>query len=140
MHTTDTLLLELRSYQQESQQHQHDYHQLVLPARGRLELEVDGRGGHVEAGQLAVIAAGSDHGFAAPGDNAFVVANVPTALAQYANVRWRRNAWVQQRSRRNGVIFHASGALRLARNLAMQIGRERLLELPRLYGARPELR
>jgi len=81
MHTTDTLLLELRSYQQESQQHQHDYHQLVLPARGRLELEVDGRGGHVEAGQLAVIAAGSDHGFAAPGDNAFVVANVPTALA-----------------------------------------------------------
>ena len=67
-------------------------------------------------------------------------ADVPTALAQYANVRWRRNAWVQQRSRRNGVIFHASGALRLARNLAMQIGRERLLELPRLYGARPELR
>jgi hypothetical protein len=77
----DDLLLELRSYQQESQQHQHDYHQLVLPARGCLELEVEGRGGVVQAGQLAVIAAGSRHGFAAPGDNAFVVANVPAALA-----------------------------------------------------------
>jgi hypothetical protein len=77
----DDLLLELRSYQQESHQHQHDYHQLVLPARGCLELDVEGRGGVVQAGQLAVIAAGNSHGFAAPGDNAFVVANVPAALA-----------------------------------------------------------
>jgi len=77
----DDPLLELRSYQQESQQHQHDYHQLVLPAHGRLELDVEGRGGLVQAGQLAVIAAGNSHGFAAPGDNAFVVANVPATLA-----------------------------------------------------------
>ncbi|WP_204376856.1 AraC family transcriptional regulator [Aquitalea pelogenes] len=77
----DDLLLELRSYQQESHQHQHDYHQLVLPAHGCLELDVEGRGGVVQAGQLAVIAAGNSHGFAAPGDNAFVVANVPATLA-----------------------------------------------------------
>ncbi|BBF87482.1 transcriptional regulator, AraC family [Aquitalea magnusonii] len=77
----DHLLLELRSYQQESHQHQHDYHQLVLPAHGCLELDVEGRGGLVQAGQLAVIAAGNSHGFAAPGDNAFVVANVPASLA-----------------------------------------------------------
>lgn len=63
--------------------------------------------------------------------------DVPLALQQYAAARWRRNARVQQKSLRNGRIFHAQGPLRLARNLAMRLGGERLLDTPWLYGGGP---
>ncbi|MDR7377329.1 salicylate hydroxylase [Rhodoferax ferrireducens] len=61
-------------------------------------------------------------------------ADIPAALAQYAQQRWQRNARVQARSLRNGKIFHAQGLLRWGRNRAMQLGGERLMDLPWLYG------
>lgn len=61
------------------------------------------------------------------------VIDVPTALRRYALNRWERCARVQQRSRRNGVIFHATGLLRMGRDLAMRAGGEALLDLPWLY-------
>lgn len=59
--------------------------------------------------------------------------DVPQALQRYAAARWRRNAQVQARAQRNGRIFHAQGPLRWARNLAMRLGGERLLDTPWLY-------
>lgn len=59
--------------------------------------------------------------------------NMPSALQHYAAARWARNARVQERSRRNGIIFHATGPLRWARNLAMAVGGERMLDSPWLY-------
>jgi salicylate hydroxylase len=61
------------------------------------------------------------------------VVDVPTALRRYALNRWQRVAQVQARSRRNGTIFHASGAMRLARNAAMRSLGERLLDQEWLY-------
>ncbi|HET8748280.1 MAG TPA: FAD-dependent monooxygenase [Ramlibacter sp.] len=61
--------------------------------------------------------------------------DVPTALRRYALNRWKRVARVQERSRRNGTIFHATGALRVARNAAMATLGARLLDQPWLYGA-----
>jgi salicylate hydroxylase len=58
---------------------------------------------------------------------------VPDALQRYAQARWRRCAMVQQRARRNATIFHASGPLRVARNTAMGLLGERLLDQPWLY-------
>jgi len=63
--------------------------------------------------------------------------DVPQALRQYAATRWQRNARVQQKAERNGRIFHAQGPLRLARNLAMRLGGERLLDMPWLYRGQP---
>lgn len=60
-------------------------------------------------------------------------ADVPTALQRYALNRWPRCARVQQRSRRNGTIFHATGPLRWSRDLAMRLLGERLVDLPWLY-------
>lgn len=60
--------------------------------------------------------------------------DVPTALRRYALNRWQRAARVQERSRRNGTIFHATGTLRIARNAAMRALGERLLDQPWLYG------
>ena len=61
----------------------------------------------------------------------------PGLLQALAQTRWRRNAWIQQRSRRNGQIFHVAGPLRWGRNLAMAALGEGLLDLPRLYQGPP---
>lgn len=61
------------------------------------------------------------------------VMDVPTALRRYALNRWERAARVQERSQRNGTVFHASGALRLARNAALRTLGTRLLDQPWLY-------
>lgn len=61
------------------------------------------------------------------------VVDVPTALRRYALSRWQRCAQVQQRSVRNGQVFHASGPLRWGRNLALRLAGRRLLDQPWLY-------
>ena len=61
------------------------------------------------------------------------VADVPLALSHYALNRWQRNARVQARAVRNGQIFHATGPLRLGRDIALKLLGHRLLEMPWLY-------
>ena len=61
------------------------------------------------------------------------VVDVPTAFRRYALNRWQRVAQVQERSIRNGTIFHATGPLRTARNAAMRLMGARLLDQPWLY-------
>ena len=60
--------------------------------------------------------------------------DVPAAFARYAEARWARNAQVQARARRNGEIFHATGAVRLGRDMAMRLLGAKLLDQPWLYG------
>lgn len=60
-------------------------------------------------------------------------AGLPAALSRYAQQRWARNARVQARARRNARIFHATGPLRLGRDLAMRVGGQRVLDVPWLY-------
>ncbi|WP_291011482.1 FAD-dependent monooxygenase [Hydrogenophaga sp.] len=62
----------------------------------------------------------------------------PRLLERFAQARWQRNARVQQRSARNGSIFHASGVVRLGRNAAMAALGEALLDNPWLYAGPPE--
>jgi salicylate hydroxylase len=61
------------------------------------------------------------------------IVDVPTAFRRYALNRWQRVARVQERSIRNGTIFHATGPLRVARNAAMRLLGDRLLDQPWLY-------
>ncbi|MFT4190906.1 MAG: FAD-dependent monooxygenase [Comamonas sp.] len=63
-------------------------------------------------------------------------AEVPAALARYAEQRWRRNARVQLRAQFNGMVMQASGPLRWGRDLAMAVRGEKLLDMPWLYGFR----
>jgi salicylate hydroxylase len=56
---------------------------------------------------------------------------------RFAQIRWQRNARVQQRSARNGSIFHATGLLRLGRNAAMASLGEALMDNPWLYAGPP---
>ena len=66
--------------------------------------------------------------------NGVTAHNVPVALQQYAANRWQRNARVQARALRNGQIFHATGATRLGRDMALTLMGEKLLDVPWLYG------
>jgi salicylate hydroxylase len=51
----------------------------------------------------------------------------------YAQKRWARNAKVQQRSIRNGEIFHSEGMIRWGRDLAMKAFGETVMDVPWLY-------
>lgn len=61
----------------------------------------------------------------------------PELLARLAEARWQRNARVQRQSERNGRIFHAAGPVRWARNVAMSLLGEDLLDNPWLYSGPP---
>jgi len=60
-------------------------------------------------------------------------ADVPAAFARYAQARWQRNAMVQAKARRNGQVFHATGPMRVGRDVAMRALGARLLDQPWLY-------
>jgi AraC-like DNA-binding protein len=83
--------LSLRRYGADGDAHAHDdFDQIVLPRRGVLEMEIDGRGGRVQAGQAALVRCGTRHAFAADGDNLFVVANIgPDLIAPFETLRDR---------------------------------------------------
>jgi len=68
------------------------------------------------------------------GQGAGPSADVAALLQRYAAGRWARNARVQARSARNGRIFHARGPLRWARNAALELLGDKLLDVPWLYG------
>jgi salicylate hydroxylase len=59
--------------------------------------------------------------------------DIAAALERYAQARWRRCAQVQSTARRNARIFHAGGLLKFARDAAMKVMGERLIDQPWLY-------
>jgi salicylate hydroxylase len=61
------------------------------------------------------------------------IGDIPSALQKYAHARWQRNAKVQMQAKRNGDIFHASPPVSWARDLAMLLLGEKLLDIPWLY-------
>lgn len=65
--------LTLRSYGDAPLAHAHGHHQLVLALEGRLEMEVAGKGGLVDAAALVVVAGGERHSCRAEGRNRFLV-------------------------------------------------------------------
>ena len=66
--------------------------------------------------------------------------DIPAALQKYAHARWQRNAKVQARAARNGQIFHAKPPVSWARDAAMGLLGEKLLDVPWLYGHKPPVK
>jgi AraC-like DNA-binding protein len=75
-----TISATFKTYAPEQMHHSHSHqHQLILPRHGLLDLTINGAASDVAAGQLAVVPAGMDHGFAAEGRNRFLVLDVGIA-------------------------------------------------------------
>ncbi|WED44032.1 helix-turn-helix domain-containing protein [Legionella cardiaca] len=69
--------LSLRSYSNENCSHSHDFAQLVLPIKGELEIEIDGKIGLVNETTGACIGSNRRHCFSSNQDNLFLVIDSP---------------------------------------------------------------
>ncbi|MNJ08073.1 Exoenzyme S synthesis regulatory protein ExsA [compost metagenome] len=69
----------LKTYEAGAELHTHDFHQLVVPTTGVMEIEVDGRGGYLSCSTGVLIPANSRHDFHARPGAQFIVADVPLA-------------------------------------------------------------
>ncbi|MDR6523889.1 AraC-like DNA-binding protein [Variovorax paradoxus] len=65
MHTPATHTLALRDYGHSHGSHAHDYFQVLIGLDGVLEIEVEGRGAGIAAGEAQVVAPGDRHDFSA---------------------------------------------------------------------------
>jgi AraC-like DNA-binding protein len=75
------LSLEVRTYDRENPHHHHDHAQLVLPIRGQMEIDVDGRGGRIDQSMAALVTPGSIHSQQTNLDSRFLVLDcAPTTL------------------------------------------------------------
>jgi len=101
--------LSLRRYGPDADPHVHDdFDQIVLPRRGVLEMEIDGRGGRVQIGQAALVRCGTRHAFAARGDNLFVVANIGAELIAPFE-RLRERAFLPVNAPVRGLLDYIAG-------------------------------
>ncbi len=88
-------MVHVRSYAPGAETHSHDFHQLILPLAGCLELEIGGRGGRVVGVTGALVPSGERHAFAASARNEFLVLDLPHAVVEEAGTgewleRWGR--------------------------------------------------
>ncbi|MCC2616530.1 AraC family transcriptional regulator [Aestuariibacter halophilus] len=70
--------LSIRSYSTRPVSHAHDFHQLVLPLRGVINIHVGEFEGRVAPGECVVVRAGQEHRFTAEREARFVVADMDT--------------------------------------------------------------
>ena len=68
--------LSIRSYSRDKKGHTHPFHQLVLPLRGAITIDVDGFAGKVTPGECVVIKKGNEHHFTSDTEARFVVADM----------------------------------------------------------------
>jgi AraC-like DNA-binding protein len=76
------LNLEIRSYQTENPHHHHDFAQLVLPVCGRMEIDVDGRGGCIDPSLAALVTPGSVHSQLTHSNSRFLVLDCAPATLE----------------------------------------------------------
>lgn len=87
--------LEIRTYQTENPDHQHDFAQLVLPIHGRMEIDVDGRSGYVDHSLAALVSPGSTHSQMTQRDSRFLILDCPaTALENIQLTQLSRRIYV----------------------------------------------
>lgn len=80
-------MLDFRTYGLAAPPHAHDFVQVVMPARGVLEMDVDGRGGCVDTHHAALIPADATHAFEAAGTNTFIVLDIAAHAVEAPDLR-----------------------------------------------------
>ena len=80
--------LSIRSYSKQKVGHTHDFHQLVLPLRGVINIELAGFSGKVAPGECVVIQAGELHHFTSETEARFVVADMYSLPENLCAASW----------------------------------------------------
>jgi AraC-like DNA-binding protein len=82
-----------RSYGIEGRPHSHDHIQIVLPVRGKLEIETEGRGGRIDLSCGIIITPGIRHSQAAEDLNRFLILDCAVSVMSDEKIeRFSRNA------------------------------------------------
>lgn len=81
------LNLEIRSYERENRHHSHDHAQLVLPVRGQMDIDVDGRGGCIDQSLAAIVTPGSVHSQLSHAGSRFLVLDCAPTLLETLQIR-----------------------------------------------------
>lgn len=68
--------ISIRHYNQQLKEHKHNYHQLVFPVQGSLNIQMHGDLGFVDVGQCLIIKAHTLHAFKSHEDARFIVADM----------------------------------------------------------------
>lgn len=87
-------LLSIRSYSTKPTSHAHEYHQVVLPLRGVINIEVEGFRGKVGPRECVIVRANETHLFTANKEARFIVADMdalPSNIQQSSNVVFEVN-------------------------------------------------
>lgn len=74
-------VVEIRSFSGEVEQHRHDYHQVILPVAGALEIDLGFSAGRVTGSIGSFVPAGCGHAFYARQTDAFIVLDIPTSVS-----------------------------------------------------------
>jgi len=68
----------IRKYDSAQSRHTHDdFHQIIIPVTGQLELDIQGRQGFVGTRTIGVVSQGETHAFRADEGNQFLVLDIP---------------------------------------------------------------
>ncbi|MBD1551110.1 AraC family transcriptional regulator [Pseudomonas typographi] len=70
-------IISLKSYAEGASLHVHDFHQLVIPTNGTMEIEINGSGGYLTNARGVLIPAACHHEFSASSGSQYVVADIP---------------------------------------------------------------
>lgn len=128
----------LRCYGAEHRAHAHDFHQLVLPLRGALALELGAQSAALAVGRSAWIAAGEVHGFAAIGDSRCLVLDAPCAAFQdFGSALAVRSAFLCSDPLLGGLAHECALGLAQGRSAAWARQAAGLLLLSLVETARP---
>ncbi|TIW95208.1 MAG: helix-turn-helix transcriptional regulator [Mesorhizobium sp.] len=73
-------VVEIRRYSGVIERHQHDYHQVILPISGALEIDLGHSSGRVSDSIGAFVSAGCRHAFYAKQADCFVVLDLPSCI------------------------------------------------------------
>ncbi|MCG7507759.1 AraC family transcriptional regulator [Mesorhizobium retamae] len=73
-------IVEVRKFSGEVEQHQHDYHQVILPVVGALEIDLGFNAGRVTGSIGLFVPAGCGHTFYSRQSNKFIVLDVPASF------------------------------------------------------------
>jgi AraC-like DNA-binding protein len=131
--------ISIRKYREEATLHRHDYHQIVLPRVGNLELEVSGRGGRVEQGVGAFIVAGATHAFLARGTNGFLVIDLPVRNfdSEQVALSFDKNAFFPIEAPVQGLLDYASATLERTKPTGMILAQWMTLLMDGIAQGRP---
>jgi len=81
----------IRKYESAQAIHRHDdFHQIIVPLLGTLELDVAGHQGQVSLRTIGAISVGENHAFCANGDNRFLVLDIPANTTHHWDHIWTK--------------------------------------------------